>query len=146
MAMAMALAMALALALAMAMAMAGKLIFNEYEMGQTSKICSNNTSVQKFDNGDFRVVLHSTEIVRKAGNTINTGGYNTATTRARINQVANELCSSTFGVYTKKGQLYCRLPHAGTRYRMSEHSPVLYLGDDHKGDAMFCTQIIFDLL
>lgn len=57
-------------------------------MGQTQRISKNNT---KIDGGV--VWLHQTAIVEVDDNmniTLNSGGWRTATTKTRMNQVANE--------------------------------------------------------
>jgi hypothetical protein len=78
-------------------------------MAQNQRISKNNTTVVHTLDG-FRVTLHSTDIVTKNGSSVTllTGGYNTFTTRARMNQVAHELCDSRFGVFQEKGQLFVR--------------------------------------
>jgi len=52
----------------------------------------NNTVVIHHRNGDTGVILHQTEIVRFNKNRIilNTGGYDTATTKKRMNEVSQE--------------------------------------------------------
>lgn len=79
-------------------------------MAQTQRISKNNTTVVHTADG-FRVTLHGTDVVTKNGSSITllTGGYNTATTRARMNQVANELCGSRFNVFCRKGQTYVQI-------------------------------------
>ena len=62
-------------------------------MAQTQKISRNNTAVYTQEDGTREVYLHKTRIVSvTAGNevTLNTGGWLTATTCARMNQAANE--------------------------------------------------------
>jgi hypothetical protein len=71
----------------------------------------NNTLVYcTHENGDEYVSLHDTDIVRfwNAGTkvTIDTGGYNTHTTRARLNDVLDEYRLGS--VYTSKGVIYHR--------------------------------------
>ena len=62
-------------------------------MGQTRHICKNNTKVTVNRSGTISVTLYDTEIVRvtKKYITLNSGGYRTVTTKARMNQAANEL-------------------------------------------------------
>lgn len=61
-------------------------------MGQMNRISRNNTSVYVGD--DYSTVrLHETEVVRHeqgVGITLNSGGWQTATTKARMNQAASE--------------------------------------------------------
>lgn len=75
-------------------------------MGQTSRISTNNTKVTHNAEG-WSVQLHNTVIVRREGNTIHidTGGWNTVTTRGRINQVSNEM-GLHFGVGCRNGELF----------------------------------------
>ena len=52
-----------------------------------------NTFARREDDGSIVVTLHSTDIVRDHGNgifTLNTGGWNTTTTRQRMNAVLPE--------------------------------------------------------
>jgi hypothetical protein len=60
-------------------------------MSQTQRISKNNTTIAPRD-GYTTVTLHATDIVKISADRIilNTGGYLTATTCTRINQVANE--------------------------------------------------------
>ena len=60
-------------------------------MGQTQTISHNNTTICT-EGGKTTVTLHSTPIVTYDDVTIvlNNGGWNTVTTAARMNQVANE--------------------------------------------------------
>jgi hypothetical protein len=68
-------------------------------MAQTSKISSNNTTIERDDQGRIvRVTLYQTVVVTilylacgKREVSINNGGYNTVTTQTRVNQVFNEL-------------------------------------------------------
>ena len=61
-------------------------------MGQQARISKNNTKVEQL--GEYRVVtLHGTPVVKVHSSgtvTLTSGGWRTATTKARINQVANE--------------------------------------------------------
>ena len=61
-------------------------------MGQQTRISKNNTKVERV--GAYNVVtLHGTPVVKLHSNgtvTLNSGGWRTATTKTRINQVATE--------------------------------------------------------
>ena len=72
-----------------------------------NKVIANNTSLRREANGDLVVTLHSTDIFRESPNgdvTFNTGGWNTATTRKRLNAFG----APRFNVGTRKGQLHVR--------------------------------------
>ena len=91
-------------------------------MAQTQRISKNNTTVQRdIVAGGIHVTLHQTRIVLITGSvvTLNTGGWNTVTTRTRMNQVANELCDGMFVVGTKEGQLSVSIGRA-TMARLNE--------------------------
>lgn len=62
-------------------------------MSQTQRICTNNTAILRETDGTVKVILHRTAIVTITPDgriILNSGGYQTATTRTRMNQVANE--------------------------------------------------------
>lgn len=61
-------------------------------MSQQHRISKNNTSMIH-DGSTTHVILHSTRIVTITPYTItlNSGGYQTATTKTRMNQVSNEM-------------------------------------------------------
>lgn len=62
-------------------------------MAQTRRISKNNTRIVRHPDGSRGVFLYQTEIVtvRPDGSVrLRTGGWKTSTTRARMNQVANE--------------------------------------------------------
>lgn len=75
-------------------------------MAQLRKVSRNNTRIVKDVNG-ITVTLHSTIVFEKNGPKIwlNTGGFNTNTTRDRINQCANEYCDGAFSVSRAGGVL-----------------------------------------
>jgi hypothetical protein len=80
-------------------------------MGQMSKISKNNTAISRNADGSIVVRLHSTDVVTVATDgtvTLNTGGWNTVTTRARMNQAANEF-NLGFRVFQEKHSLYVRV-------------------------------------
>jgi hypothetical protein len=71
---------------------------------QSRKLC-NNTYAEKRDSGSIAVRLHRTDVLtftRRGTVTFNTGGWNTVTTKARINEYA----PSVFRVYSDHGILY----------------------------------------
>lgn len=75
-------------------------------MAQTQRISKNNTTV-RYNNGATEVTLHNTLIFHRLFNRVqlNTGGYATATTVARMNQCANELCDGAFHVSRAGGAM-----------------------------------------
>lgn len=81
-------------------------------MPQLHKISRNNTRFHAIENG-IEVLLHNTVIFRRVGKriTLDTGGFFTATTRNRMNQVANEF-GLPFSVSFAAGQ--------GVRNRMQQ--------------------------
>ena len=75
-------------------------------MPQLRKISKNNTAV--VHNADTTtVILHGTPIVTITPEHIvlNTGGFNTATTRNRMNQVSNQL-NLGYKVYIRSGYTF----------------------------------------
>jgi len=68
----------------------------------SSKLVKNNTRLTTYKNGDKVLKLHSTDIIKWQGNNIilNTGGWNTMTTRARFNQFLPDGIS----VFRQKGK------------------------------------------
>jgi hypothetical protein len=80
-------------------------------MGQMSKISSNNTKVITQDDGTVVVRLHRTDVVTLFTDgtvVLNTGGWDTVTTRARMNQAANQL-GLHYRVFREKYQLFVRV-------------------------------------
>lgn len=81
-------------------------------MGTMARIGKTATTVRtEFGVGKLSVVYHSTEVVKVAMDgtvTLNTGGWRTATTKARMNQAANEFGLS-FSVYQEKGDWFVAL-------------------------------------
>lgn len=78
-------------------------------MAQTQKFQGVKTNtVSRFDGG-LSGFYRGTEVARKNADgsvTLNSGGWQTATTKMRINQFANEFCSGRFSVYQKAGQWF----------------------------------------
>jgi hypothetical protein len=75
-------------------------------MAQTNQIGTHKTSVFT-ENGYTCVVYHSTAVVKFNDREIilNTGGYQTATTKMRMNQASNQF-DLGFRVFQKKHQWY----------------------------------------
>jgi hypothetical protein len=69
----------------------------------SSKKVKNNTRLTVYTNGDKVLRLHSTDIIKWQGNKIilNTGGWDTVTTRSRFNEF---LSGYGIAVYRKKGK------------------------------------------
>jgi hypothetical protein len=101
-----------------------------------------NTTVIK-ETGGWFVKLYATVVIRRTGNvvTIDTGGYNTVTTRARINQACNEY-NLPFTVGTHKGDIYLwfRDERAQAHY-MLQNGAV----PDRVGRFYFDTEIVISL-
>jgi hypothetical protein len=79
-------------------------------MGQMHKISRNNTTVTRHD-GTVVVTLHSTDVVKVSLDktvTLDTGGWCTVTTKARMNQAATEL-GLGFRVFAEKGNWFVRV-------------------------------------
>lgn len=75
-------------------------------MGQTRKISKNNTKVFTDTDGSKCVKLHSTVIFRQLPDgtiVLDTGGWKTVTTKARMNQAFNEF-GLPYGVSQKDGE------------------------------------------
>ena len=70
----------------------------------SSKKIKNNTRLTIYANGDKVLRLHSTDIIKWQGNKIilNTGGWDTVTTRARF----NEFLPNPYRVFRRKGITY----------------------------------------
>lgn len=56
-------------------------------------------------------IYHNTTVAEKQQNNIrlDTGGWQTRTTKTRMNQFANEFCGGAFGVYQKNHDWFVRL-------------------------------------
>lgn len=80
-------------------------------MGTMNRIGKTATSIERKQGGLVSVRYHSTEVVRVAADgtvTLNTGGWRTATTKARMNQAANEF-GLGYMVYQEKGDWFVSL-------------------------------------
>lgn len=81
-------------------------------MGQMTKVCRNNT--RRFqDGGDTVIKLHNTEVVRfnEKRIVLNSGGWYTATTKARMNQAAFEY-GLNFSVFQTEGEWFVRVKNS----------------------------------
>lgn len=78
------------------------------------KISSGNTTVHG-DENEGAVTFYQTEIVRwnEGHITLNTGGYATVTTKARMNETLRAI-GSRARVYQEKGTWYVRIPASGS--------------------------------
>ena len=76
-------------------------------MASMNKLPSNNTAIYPDSDGMTRVILHNTCVVAFNDTRIelDTGGWDTATTRARMNQASNQY-GLGFKVHRDKGQTY----------------------------------------
>ena len=75
-------------------------------MGQMQRLGKSNTVVLRIG-GKTRVILHETEVVKFDTESIwlDSGGWETVTTKARMNQASNEF-NLGYGVYQKDYQWY----------------------------------------
>lgn len=90
----------------------GELLGRDADKAAKSRLVARNTVEWTDSEGVRRIRLHDTDILTflpRGGFTVNTGGWNTSTTRARI----NEFLPAGFRVYTERGQ------------------PWLYIGDSN---------------
>ena len=80
-------------------------------MGQMQKVSRNNTQVIK--GARMAVVLHGTTVVSwdETTVTLNSGGWRTVTTKARMNQASNEY-GLGYTVWQDRGKWYVN--HGGT--------------------------------
>ncbi len=77
-------------------------------MGQTQTIGKTATTISRDQDGVLRVTYHSTNVVTVYPNgriVLDTGGWQTATTKARMNQASNQF-GLGFCVYQKAFQWY----------------------------------------
>ena len=70
----------------------------------SSKLVKNNTRLTIYKNGDKTLKLHNTDIIKWQGNKIilNSGGWDTLTTRARF----NEFLPEQIRIFRKKGKTF----------------------------------------
>ena len=75
----------------------------------SSKLVKNNTRLTIYKNGDKVLRLHSTDIIKWVGNKIilNSGGWNTHTTKSRFNEFLGDL---GFTIYQKDYKWYILTP------------------------------------
>lgn len=77
-------------------------------MATMQRIGKTATSVERSNGGLVSIRYHSTEVVRVSADgevTLNTGGWRTVTTKARMNQAANEW-GLGFSVYQEAGKWF----------------------------------------
>jgi hypothetical protein len=69
------------------------------------------TTVIHHTSGTIVGIYHQTSVAEKQGNKIrlDTGGWQTNTTKTRMNQFSNHFCSGTFSVYQKNFDWFVRL-------------------------------------
>jgi exopolysaccharide biosynthesis protein len=77
-------------------------------MAQMSKVRGTATKVTHGAGNDVSVRYHQTEVARREGSrvTLNSGGWQTNTTKTRMVQFSREFCDGIFGVYQDKGQWF----------------------------------------
>lgn len=78
-------------------------------MPRMDKLSSHATTIATGEDGSVQVVYHRTQIVRFTDDTITLcmGGYDTVTTRRKMNQAAAQF-RLPFTVYRDKGETYMR--------------------------------------
>jgi hypothetical protein len=79
---------------------------------------ANNTYLRRRGDGEIALRLHNTDVVTWTLDTVtlNTGGWTTVTTKARI----NEALPGGYGVWSDKGRWYLHAREAGTRYAFAD--------------------------
>ena len=88
-------------------------------MPKWNRVTRHNTRIT-YDNVGRIVTYHTTAIVRhntlQGVITLNSGGWQTVTTKVRMNQYAHEFANGAYSVYQQKGVWYVRIhtgPQAG---------------------------------
>lgn len=78
-------------------------------MSQLHRISKYKTKIIR-EGLETRVRLYSTDVVTFCPDRIilNTGGWETVTTKSRMNQASNQFQLGYY-VFSKKGQMYCRM-------------------------------------
>ena len=69
-------------------------------MASNQRIGKTATTVERTENGSVRVIYHSTPVVEVTADgtvTLNNGGWRTNTTKARMNQTANQFGLGCWG-------------------------------------------------
>lgn len=76
-------------------------------MSQTTEFRGVATNVL-IDGGCIVGLYHNTRVAKKDGGriTLNTGGWRTNTTKARMNQFSAQFCGNAFRVYQDKGDWF----------------------------------------
>jgi hypothetical protein len=96
-------------------------------MAQTSKVSGVATSVYTDDNSALCVRYHQTVVWQKTAEgsiILRTGGWRTATTKARMNQAFNQF-GPACSVYQKKGAWFVRSRETGTDVPFDDDTLVL---------------------
>lgn len=94
--------------------------------GNNARKLANNTYVERLDNGDIVIRLHWTRIVtfynpnNGGGLSLNDGGFKTATTKRRI----NELLPDGLTLYADRKTWWIADRDAGTRYTFANVSRI----------------------
>ena len=95
-------------------------------MPRMNRLSSYATTVSADASGITRVVYHSTEIVAwnadRSRILLRTGGYDTVTTRRKMNQAARQF-GLPYSVYRDKGRTYVA-PDSGYRVARFDGSPI----------------------
>jgi len=76
----------------------------------SSKLVANNTRLTIFVNGDKVLKLHDTDIIKWVGDKIilSSGGWQTRTTKDRLNGWLNRYNTTNYYIYQKKGNWYIK--------------------------------------
>jgi hypothetical protein len=84
-------------------------------MSRMNKLSSYRTTIRGNDNGGLEVVYVSTPIVTLEGDTVtlNSGGWETVTTKRKMNQASNQF-GLGFGVFQKEWVWFVDLPNGET--------------------------------
>ena len=92
-------------------------------MGQMSSVCRNNTKVKQTDQ-ELRVTLHNTDVVSATPEKIvlNTGGWFTVTTKARMNQAS---CQYGLGYRVNQNNGVWAVQYKGQTYQFVDDMCVL---------------------
>jgi hypothetical protein len=79
-------------------------------MAQTSRVQGVSTKVEVKPDGIF-VTYHNTVVAQSQGRTITlrSGGYETATTKLRMNQFANQFWGGAFSVFQFAGDWFVKI-------------------------------------
>ena len=83
---------------------------------QTKEFKGVATTTIHHTSGTIVGIYHQTSVAEKAGNKIrlDTGGWQTNTTKVRMNQFANHYCGGAYSVYQKNHDWFVRLADGKT--------------------------------